>query len=242
MKKIIIAVVSVIVAIVLVFGIITGINHFKNRKSNDEEYVKEIVEIEQVGLLKATTYDEVCEIAEEYSLKVIQSDENTENNEFFFVDEASVGGVSMQIYYRQNEEGAIQEFSCYIVPFQEDYLNEETAVAKEHTGAELKSETEKIFKLLEDMFDIKIGNKYDIFTEADKLSNDDEGYKAIWDNKATLTLSIRDWDQGFWNLSSMNADGVVYYELLHLYHPGNMPAEFDDYAVNFDLLTGTEVE
>ena len=242
MKKIIIAVVSVIVAIILIFGIISGINHFKNRKSNEETSEQEAVEIKQSGLLWATTYDEVCKVAEENSLKILQSDENTENNEFFYVDEASVGGVPMQIYYRQNEEGAIQEFSCYIVPFQEDYADEETAVAKEHTGAELKAETDKIFKLLEDLFDIEIGNKYDIFTETDKLAKDDDGYKAILDNNATLTLSIRDWDKGFWNLSSMSADGVVYYELLHLYHPGNLPTEFDDYAVNFDLLTGTEVE
>ena len=240
MKKIVIVLVSVIVTIILVFGIISGINFFKNKK-NDAS-VQGTARIKQVDLFWASTYEEVNETAKENSLKVLQSDESVENNEFFYVDDASVGDIPMQIYYRQNDEGAIQEFSCYIVPFKEDYIDEEIAVAKEHTGAELKAETEKIFKLLEDLFDIKIGNKYDIFTETDRLSNDDVGYKAILDNKATLNLSIRDWDEGFWNLSSMSADGVVYFELLHLYHPGDLPAEFDDYAVNFDLFTGTEVE
>lgn len=242
MKKIIIAVVSAIVAVILVFGIISGVNYFKSQRNENGTSDEEIVVIKQVGLLWAMTYTEVKDIAEENSLKVFQSDEDAENDEFFFVDEAAVGDVPMQIYYRQDENGVIQESSCYIVPFQEDYVDEETAVVKEHTGEELKAETEKIFKLLEEMFDIEIGNKYDIFAESEKLSNDESGFKAILDNKANLTLSIRDWDQGFWNLSSMNADGVVYYELLHLYHPGDLPTDYEDYAVNFDLLTGTEVE
>ena len=240
MKKIVIVLVSVIVTIVLVFGTISGINYFKNKNNN--AYVQETETIKQIGLLWAVSYDEVCKISKESSLKVLQTDENAENNEFFFVDEASVGNVPMQIYYRQDENGNIQEISCYIVPFQSDYINENIAVAKSHTADELKAETEKIFKLLEDVFDIKIGNKYDIFTETDRLSNDEAGYKAILDNKAMLNLSIRDWNEGFWNLSSMSADGEVYFELVHLYHPGDLLAEFDDYAVNFDLFAGTEVE
>ncbi len=237
MKKIILATVSAIIAIILVFGIITGVNYFRIRNNDNETSG-----IKQGELLWATTYDEIKKIAEENSLKILQTDENAENNEFFFVDGASVGDIPMQIYYRQDENGTIQEFSCYIVPFREDYVDEETAVAKEHSGAELKAETEKIFKLLETMFEVEIGNRYDIFSETEKLTNDETGYKEVLENKATLTLAIRDWDKGLWNLSSMSADGVVYYELLHLYHSGNLPADFDDYAVNVDLLTGTEVE
>ncbi len=239
MKKVIIACVSVVLVVAIVVGIVFAVNHFKNKDENNTEITNEdsMFLPEDVGdefysnyVLFVSTLDDLKEYVADFELKLEQADEYSQD-QFLYLNDVSIFGTQLDIYFNLDESGNITSKTVYFVPFEEDYKGQENPTPKSHSGAEMKEETQKIFTVIEDSFITKIEDRFTIILDMKIVDHSDDSFAKVYSGDAILNFTLLDENGYFWNLKSMKAGEITAYELT-IDHDAE---KYKDQIVNLDV-------
>lgn len=221
-KKIIIVVVAAVLA---VCGVIFILKSVENAPNGADVSSAEATGIPNLGdgkeFFKITDISEVEPLVTKYGFKL----EGPEYDAgMISVYDAECCGVPVQFDFvpygnEEAETDFLMNMSCYYIPFSEEYKDKESP-SFTHTGAELKTEIDKFFKMIEEVFNISIGDNYFIIaSDGNLLSNTDpSSYDKIISNIAFLDFSLRDSNGDYWNLRSETTDeGLVFLRFTNYY-------------------------
>ena len=112
------------------------------------------------------------------------------------------------------------ELVCQYSPFGEGYASQESSQGT-HTGAELKLEVEKFLHMLEQVFEVKIGDKFYVVTsDGEPISNqENSSYEQIMNGEASIYFTLRDRNGFFWCLSSeITEEGLICLNFTNYYN------------------------
>lgn len=225
-KKILFVVIVILLLVITaICGTILMHNRVDDTSADNDVTSEETTAVQELDdgkeFFKVTCISEVEALVTQYGFK----SEGPEYDEVILsVYEAECCGIPVQFEFvpHSNEEMTteyIMTMSCYYVPFSEEYKNIETPKFT-HNGAELKTEVDKFFKMIEQVFDVSIGNNYFIIASDGKLlpNSDAASYDQIISNNAFLEFSLRNSNGDYWNLrSEATEEGLIFLSFTNYY-------------------------
>lgn len=224
-KKLIIIIIAIVLVVAVAICGVIFIPKLLNNTPSGDDLSGETVWIPEMGdgkeFFKITDINQVEPWATKYGFKFEGPEYDAGKVSVY---DAECCGVPVQFEFvpygaEENEIGILMNMSCYYIPFSEEYKDNESP-SFTHSGAELKSEIDVFFKMIEKVFNVSIENNYFVIaSDGNLLSNTEaSSYDQIISNDAFLDFSLRDSNGDYWNLrSETTEEGLVFLRFTNYY-------------------------
>lgn len=220
MKKVIIAIISIVLVIALAVGGFFIVKKTKDKDKADEPYsdveiidenIKLIQKSEYSSVMRVSSVDELKQTAQSCGLEL-----QTIDDEFtagYTLKGISVGDIDIDFVFETNDENELTDIYAKYTPFSEPYDNEQSAP---HTGEEVKDKFDLFLSAVSSLFGTTVGEDDYYIVENDIIDNTADSFAKVYAMTAYLDCVLKDENSLYWIITMQSTEDLIPYFQIHI--------------------------